>query len=368
MIEIQHLNRLFSNGEGLRDISLSIRDGEKAAIIGASGSGKSTLIRCLNLLEMPESGSIVINGQDLTDPDIDMYAIRRRLGIVFQSPTLFQHKMLIENVMMGMVDLMGYSRQDAYEEARQYLEMVGLGERLKAYPDELSPGQQQRGQIARCLAMKPEILFLDEPTASLDAAMAGEVHAVLRRLADEGMTMVFATHDFSLIRKVAGRVIYMEHGRVLEDGTPDEILLHPKRQETKAFVQLLRKLIYRISSKNFDLYELNAKIESFGRDYFLSKDMIRRTELVIEELILHSILAHTNQIQLEIEYFETEQRVEITVRYGGNQMNPFNSDTEDALSMLLVRQMTEHVSYEYEHENILHLQIRSMQNHQPQER
>ncbi len=358
MIKFQNMNCIFESGEGLKDINTEVNKGDIIAVIGPSGSGKSLLLRCINLLQRPTGGQILINGQNILDSETDIYEIRKHIGMVFQAFTLFSHKTLLENVMMGQIDLLSKDKNEAFEQAKKYLQMVGLGEKLHFYPDELSGGQKQRGEIARCLAMNPDILLLDEPTSALDSSMAGEVQAVINRLAQAGLTMMIVTHDFQFCRNIATRVFYMDGGQIYEQGTPEEVFDHPKKERTAAFVQNLRSLKYDIESKDFDLYELNARMESFGRDYFLSKNSIRNLELVIEELVIHNLLNYTSQIHLDIQYYEATQSLAIRLVYSGNPFNPFDNDEEDILSMLMVRQFSSDIEYRYLKNNILKFQIR----------
>ncbi|MGN0319936.1 MAG: ATP-binding cassette domain-containing protein, partial [Lachnospira sp.] len=270
-----------------------------------------------------------------------------RIGLVFQSFNLFSHKMVIENIMMAPMDLLGVSKQEAFDRGVHYLEMVGLREKLYAYPDELSGGQKQRVAIARCLAMKPEIILFDEPTSALDPTMVGEVQAVIRKLADEGLTMMVVTHDMKFSKEIANRIFYMDEGVVYEDGTPEEIFEHPKREKTRAFVKRLRTWEYSIHSVHFDLYEMNSSIEEFGRKQYLSARQINNIQLAIEELVINHILKLTHDITIQVGHFEVDNRIEMTFSYGGDKFNPYDTEKEELISMLLVRQITGNVQYSY---------------------
>jgi polar amino acid transport system ATP-binding protein len=283
--------------------------------------------------------------------------MRKKMGMVFQSFNLFSHKMVIENVMMAPMDLLGVSRQQAFDDGVRYLKMVGLGERLYAYPDELSGGQKQRVAIARCLAMKPEIILFDEPTSALDPTMVGEVQAVIRKLADQGLTMMVVTHDMKFSKEIANRIFYMDEGVIYEDGTPEQIFENPKREKTRAFVKRLRTLEYSIKSADFDIYELNSRINEFGRDNFLSAKQINNLQLIIEEVIINNILNKTQNIQIQISYFEVDDKLVVGFEYGGKKFNPYESDDEDILSMLLVRQLTSDVQYSFGETNILSISL-----------
>lgn len=357
MITIKHLRKEYDNVTPLKDVNAEIEKGDVISVIGPSGTGKSTLLRCINQLETPTSGQVIIDGADMTDSKTDILKVRRKVGMVFQSFNLFSHKMVIENVMMAPMDLLGVSKQEAFDEGVRYLKMVGLGEKLYAYPDELSGGQKQRVAIARCLAMKPEIILFDEPTSALDPTMVGEVQAVIKELAQQKLTMMVVTHDMAFSQEVANRIFYMDEGVIYEDGTPDQVFNNPKKEKTRAFVKRLRTMEYQIQSADFDLYQLNAQIEEFGRKHYLSVKEVRNIELIVEELVVHSLLLHTQNILVKVGYFEVDDKVEISFEYDKESFDPFNTDKEDALSMLLVRQLTENIRHEYGEKNHLILEL-----------
>jgi polar amino acid transport system ATP-binding protein len=358
MISLQHIEKAYSNHTPLKDVNAQINKGDVISVIGPSGTGKSTLLRCINMLDPPTKGQIIIDGVDITDKKTDLRQVRKKMGMVFQSFNLFSHKMVIENVMMAPMDLLGVSRQQAFDDGVHYLKMVGLGERLYAYPDELSGGQKQRVAIARCLAMKPEIILFDEPTSALDPTMVGEVQAVIRKLADEGLTMMVVTHDMKFSKEIANRVFYMDEGIIYEDSTPEEIFENPKREKTRAFVKRLRTLEYSIKSADFDIYELNSKINEFGRSNFLSVKQINSLQLIIEEVVINNILKKTQDIQIQISSFEVDDKLVVGFEYGGEKFNPYESDDEDILSMLLVRQLTANVKYSFDEKNILDINLK----------
>ncbi len=357
MITIKHLKKVYGNVAPLMDVNAEIHKGDVISVIGPSGTGKSTLLRCINLLEKPTGGQICIDGIDMTDKKTNVLKMRQRIGMVFQSFNLFAHKMVLENVMMAPMDLLGLSKQEAFDEGVRYLKAVGLGEKLYAYPDELSGGQKQRVAIARCLAMKPEIILFDEPTSALDPVMVGEVQAVIQDLAKQGLTMMVVTHDMAFSQKISNRIFYMDEGVIYEDGTPEQVFEHPKREKTRAFVKRLRTMEYQIRSTDFDLYELNARIEDFGRKQYLPAKLTKNAELMVEELVLHQLLQHTPSIAIQLGYFEVDRVLELSLTYAGESYNPFDTE-DDALSMLLVRQLTRHVRYAYKDEkNHLTLEI-----------
>lgn len=361
MISIRHLEKEYAEATPLKDVNAEIHKGDVISVIGPSGTGKSTLLRCINMLDPPTKGQIIIDGVDVTDKKTDLKKVRRKLGMVFQSFNLFAHKMVIENVMMAPMDLFGVSKQEAFDEGVKYLKMVGLGEKLYAYPDELSGGQKQRVAIARCLAMKPEIILFDEPTSALDPTMVGEVQAVIRKLAEEGLTMMVVTHDMKFSKEIANRVFYMDDGIIYEDGTPEQVFDNPKSERTRSFVKRLKTFEYAINSKDFDLYELNARVEEFAKNNFLQQSQLNDIQLVLEELILNNILTHTENISIGLRYYEVDGNAELDITYGGEQYNPFENEDENVLSMLIVRQKTADVSYSYEDVNKISLKIENKQ-------
>ena len=206
MIKIEHLRKEYPNVTPLKDVSVEINDGDVISVIGPSGTGKSTLLRCINLLEKPTSGHITIDGQEITDPKCNVPMLRRKMGMVFQGFNLFGHLTVIENIMLAPMDLLGKSKQEAYDTGMQLLRTVGLAEKALNYPDELSGGQKQRIAIARTLAMDPDVILLDEPTSALDPTMVGEVQAVIRDLAKTGKTMMIVTHEMGFARAISNRV------------------------------------------------------------------------------------------------------------------------------------------------------------------
>ena len=208
-------------------------------IIGPSGSGKSTFLRCLNLLEQPTSGEVILDGEKINAPDRDIDKIREKLGMVFQNFNLFPHMSVLDNITMAPIKVKGQARGEAEEEARRLLDVVGLLDKAEAYPSSLSGGQKQRVAIARALAMKPEIMLFDEPTSALDPEMVGEVLAVMKQLAEDGMTMVIVTHEMGFAREVADRVLFIDGGVILEQGTPEEIFGNPQNDRTQTFLSMV---------------------------------------------------------------------------------------------------------------------------------
>ncbi|MFZ5898804.1 MAG: amino acid ABC transporter ATP-binding protein [Bacillota bacterium] len=236
MIEVKDLHKRFGNLEVLRGISCTIAEGEVVCVIGPSGSGKSTFLRCLNLLEEPTSGEIIIDGTSLTDKRTNINAIRQKVGMVFQLFNLFPHKTALENIMLAPVKVKKMAPEEAEKLARTLLAKVGLTDKADVYPSQLSGGQQQRVAIARALAMQPKVMLFDECTSALDPEMVGEVLAVMKDLAREGMTMVVVTHEMGFAREVGDRVLFLDGGRIVEEGSPQEIFSSPREERTKAFL------------------------------------------------------------------------------------------------------------------------------------
>jgi len=236
VIYVKDLHKYFGKLEVLKGIDCHIGKGECVCVIGASGSGKSTFLRCLNLLETPTKGEIIIGGTNLMDKNLDVDDLRKRVGMVFQHFNLFPHLTILENVTLAPIRHKMYSEKEAREKAMELLNRVGVGDKADNYPAQLSGGQKQRVAIARSLALSPEVMLFDEPTSALDPEMVGEVLEVMKQLAQEGMTMVVVTHEMGFAKEVADRVLFMDGGVILEEGTPEQIFDHPKEDRTKEFL------------------------------------------------------------------------------------------------------------------------------------
>ena len=235
-VHVEHLKKSFGKLEVLKDISMDITEGEVVVLLGPSGSGKSTFLRCLNQLETATSGSIIVDGFDVTDKHTDINKVRENIGMVFQHFNLFPHMSVIDNIMLAPVELKKMTKEEAHEKGMQLLARVGMQEKSDVYPPQLSGGQKQRVAIARALAMNPDIMLFDEPTSALDPEMVGEVLAVMKELARGGMTMVVVTHEIGFAREVSNRIVFMDGGYIVEQGTPDEVLKHPKEARTIDFL------------------------------------------------------------------------------------------------------------------------------------
>ncbi|MBE7015689.1 MAG: amino acid ABC transporter ATP-binding protein [Ruminococcaceae bacterium] len=236
-VKIQNLHKSFKNNQVLRGINLDVCEGEVVCVIGPSGSGKSTMLRCINLLEKPTEGTIIVDGFNITEKKAEINKIRRNIGMVFQQFNLFPHLTVEKNIMMAPVDAKIMTKDEAKDEAHRLLERVGLLDKKDAYPSSLSGGQQQRVAIARALAMHPDVMLFDEPTSALDPEMVGEVLAVMKELANGGMTMICVTHEMGFAREVADRVIFIDDGVIMEEGTPEAVFNHPENPRTKEFLE-----------------------------------------------------------------------------------------------------------------------------------
>lgn len=236
MIHVKDLKKSYGKNNVLNGINEHIKKGEVVVIIGPSGSGKSTFLRCLNLLEEPTSGEIIFEGKNITDKKIDINKTREKMGMVFQNFNLFPHKTVLENITLAPIKVKGVKVEDANKKAIELLKLIGLEDKKDAYPASLSGGQKQRIAIARSLAMEPDVLLFDEPTSALDPEMVGEVLNVMKDLAKKGMTMVVVTHEIGFAREVGDRILFIDGGKILEEGTPEEVLNNPKNDRTKDFL------------------------------------------------------------------------------------------------------------------------------------
>lgn len=243
MIEIKNASKNFGDNNVLKDVSVTIKKGEKVVIVGPSGSGKSTLLRCINLLETPNAGSIFFEGQDITSKKCDITKIRQKMGMVFQHFNLFPHLTVLENITLAPIKLKLQSKDEAEKNAVKLLERIGLADKKNEYPNKLSGGQKQRIAIIRSLAMNPEIMLFDEPTSALDPEMIGEVLNLMKELAEEGMTMVVVTHEMGFAKGVANRVLFMDNGQILEENNPQDFFSNPTHDRLKEF---LSKILYKI--------------------------------------------------------------------------------------------------------------------------
>ncbi|MBR3159014.1 MAG: amino acid ABC transporter ATP-binding protein [Atopobiaceae bacterium] len=285
LIEVKHLRKEYPNITPLKDVNAYVDRGEVISIIGPSGTGKSTFLRCLNRLETPTSGQILVDGQDMCAPDVNLDLMRRKMGMVFQSFNLFDHLLVAENIMLGPTRLLGMGKQEAYELSLKLLKQVGLKDKALNYPRELSGGQKQRVAIARGLAMSPDILLFDEPTSALDPTMVSEVLSVMKNLAERGLTMLVVTHEMRFARDASTRVFYMDRGELWEAGPPEQIFEHPLRQETYDFIFRVRSWKWEIHDVDFDYHAMMASLEGFCLRQFLARRVTNACQVVVEEVV-----------------------------------------------------------------------------------
>ena len=358
MISVKNLAKHYDELIVIKDLNTEIHKGEVISVIGPSGTGKSTFLRCLNLLETPTGGSIFIDGIPLLDKKTNVPKLRQKMGMVFQSFNLYAHLSVLENLTIGPVKLLGLNKDEANKRAIELLKLVGLGEKTCSFPDELSGGQKQRVAIARCMAMEPEILLFDEPTSALDPTMVSEVLAVIRKLAREGMTMVIVTHEMEFARNISSRVFYMDEGIIYEEGAPEDIFGNPKRAKTKAFIHRIRSMYYHISSKDYDLYALNAEIEIFCEKHMLTGKISEYILLVAEEALIFQ--KDHRDIDISLSFTEKDGSVELIIEGTGSPFNPLEDGAlDDPIGLNILRNRCKSLNYKYENSrNKLIMEIR----------
>ncbi|MBQ9001826.1 MAG: amino acid ABC transporter ATP-binding protein [Eggerthellaceae bacterium] len=350
MIELVHLEKRYGNAVPLTDVNAVINDGDVISIIGPSGTGKSTLIRCIDMLERPTSGEIILDGENICARGYDVTKARRKMGMVFQSFNLFGHLNVIENIMQAQIDILGRSKSEAYETGVELLRRVGLVNKQDNYPDELSGGQKQRVAIARTLAMDPEVILFDEPTSALDPTMVGEVQSVIRNLTDTDKTMLIVTHELNFARAVCSRVFYMDQGGIYEDGTPDQIFGNPQRDRTRRFIRQLRVLELKVDGPDFDFMGAGTEIDGYCLHNNVSSRAKYGIKLAFEELacnILKPVLACT-PVLITVEHSEKHDSTEVTATYGGERFDPAQS--EDDFSYSVLQSVVGGLSYHYDAE------------------
>lgn len=346
MITVKNLSKTYNDSlKVLSDINIEINPGEIISIIGPSGVGKSTFLRCLNKLETPDSGEIIIDGENLLSPSTNVLEIRKKMGMVFQSFNLFSHLMVIENIMLGPINLLKISPQDAYDNAIKLLKTVGLESKAFAFPDELSGGQKQRVAIARALAMNPEVLLFDEPTSALDPTLVGEVLAVIKNLSESGITMIIVTHEMKFAEDVSTRVLYMDEGIIYEEGSPEEIFKSPKKEKTKAFIHKVQTLDYIVNFEDLDIYNINVNIRRFCDENFVAKEKTQDIQTVVENILLNILNKKTNTLEINLSVSQRHNAIELEFTYTGDNKNPLSDLLKDDITYILLKQKTKHIDF-----------------------
>ena len=346
MIEVKNLQKTYGNTPVIKDISTTINDGEIIVVIGPSGCGKSTFIRCLNMLERPSGGKVILDGEEISAPDYDKSKIGRKIGMVFQSFNLFNHLTVLENIMLPQMTILMKDKQSAYDKAQRLLSQVNLQAKAFSFPSALSGGQKQRAAIARTLAMDPEIILFDEPTSALDPTMVGEVKSVITHLTKSDRTMVIVTHDMDFASNIADRIFYIDEGTIYEEGTPDEIFNHPKKEKTKLFIHNLKLLEFAINDRKFDFYDARTTIEEYCQKNQIPYTKAYHLQSIFEELcieILMPLLGDEIAIRFIIEYAQRKDVLNVTVLYGKKKLKIAESHNE--LAMDIIEGFSESIRY-----------------------
>ena len=352
LIQVKNLCKSFGSLRVLDNVSLDVGEGERIAIIGGSGCGKSVFLRSLELLEVPDSGQIFIDGEEITAKGADINRIRRKMGMVYQKFYLFSHMDVLDNLCLAPVKLSGMTRKEAESRAYDWLGKVGLTSKAHDMPANLSGGQQQRIAICRCLMMQPKVLLFDEPTSALDPTMVGEVLAMIRMLTKHNMTMLIVTHEMNFAREVADRVLFFADGGIYEQGTPKEIFDSPKREKTIAFIHRLKYFDFEVTARNFDLMSMHGGIRIFTEKYGIPHKLAYRLELCCEELVYEMIAGSYHgrddvNISLAVSYSEVDGTITIHLTSGGDKFNPFTVDDDDVhLGVTMLNNIAK-VNYEF---------------------
>ena len=355
IIEVSGLRKSFGDLHVLNGIDLDVDEGECIGIIGGSGCGKSVFLRCLELLEVPDAGRIIIDGMEITAKGADIDLIRRRMGMVYQKFHLFQHLNVMENLILAPTVLLKMERSKAISKAEELLSTVGLLAKKFEYPAVLSGGQQQRIAICRSLMMEPKIMLFDEPTSALDPTMVGEVLAVIRMLSKRRLTMLIVTHEMNFAREISDRILFFAEGGIYEQGTPDQIFDAPSRPLTVSFINRLKYFHYEIAQREFDLIEMQNEIMLFGEKYGLGSMEINQIQVCCEEylmVVLERGLGSSDRIDIVIDivYSEAERQTEIVFESRGRQYDPLAAVDEenlDDLGLLMLVRIPRSHAYSY---------------------
>ena len=338
VIKIEHLKKEYPGVTPLKDVNAEIYKGDVIAVIGPSGTGKSTLLRCINRIEKPTEGRVVVLGQEMSDEPAVLGEARKKMGMVFQSFNLFNNLTVLENICAAPMDLKKVPRKEAEAKAMELLRRLGLSAKAGSKPSELSGGQKQRIAIARALAMEPEILLLDEPTSALDPKMIREVLFLIERLARSGLTMLIVTHELKFARQVSNRVFYMDEGVIYEDGTTEQIFEHPIKEKTKKFIEQSRQFVLNIDPDNLDMDDVLIRLEYFVRNNNLPAAFIPKLNSFLEEAVAINIFEKNKNIKevtVLLEAAANDDGAGATVCYAGEEFNPLAE--ADELSAKLIK-------------------------------
>ena len=349
ILSVSHLSKSFENVTPLKDVNFTVCSGDVISIIGPSGTGKSTLLYLLNRLDEPDSGRTVFNGEDTGAPGYDQSSLRRRVGMVFQSFNLFPHLTIVENVMLAQTELLKRPKKEAFERSVQLLDTVGLRSKALNYPAELSGGQQQRVAIARAIAMDPDMILFDEPTSALDPAMVGEVLAVIRNLAKNGMTMLIVTHEMKFARDVSTRVFYMDEGIIYEEGSPEQIFDAPEKEKTRQFIKRLKVFRYTIPESEADYLSMSAQLDEFAHRQMIPAALHRKMLTVAEELCIETICGNCpdrGDLEFSFVYSQEKEEVLFTAEYGGALSDPLQDEL--SLSVMILQSVVSEIKYSQE--------------------
>ena len=349
MIKVEHLSKSFLQPDGrevevLHDLNFHVAEGEVVSIIGPSGAGKSVLLRCLNMLERPTGGVVVVGGERVTDEGYQLVNLRQKTGMVFQQFNLSPHISVLENVMLAPMKVKRMSRADAEELAMKHLRRVGMANHAHRMPLTLSGGQQQRAAIARTLAMQPSIILFDEPLSALDPTTVAEVQGVIQNLAAEGMTMMIVTHKMKFAHDIGSRVFFLADGRIVEDGTPSQIFDNPVHESTRTFVRQIRRLVFDIGNIDFDFYDMTSQIKQFCLRCSMAEKMNTVTHIVEELVVLSAKRKGT--IHIEVQYSDMTGHASVVMQQEGTQVSPLDDENADELAVMIIRGMSSDIQTE----------------------
>ncbi len=346
IFRVEHMEKAFGNVVPIKDISFELNKGDVISIIGPSGTGKSTLIRALNMLDQPTNGRIYFHDECINDRSYNLSNLRKRVGMVFQSFNLFSHKTVMENIIMAPMDLLGLSKDEAEQRAKKLLNMVGLYAKRDSYPDELSGGQKQRVAIARCLAMDPEVILLDEPTSALDPTMVNEVKDIILNLAESGKTMMIVTHEMEFAKGVANRVFYLDQGGIYEEGTPEEVFDHPKKERTIAFMKRTKSFNWDVDLEDINIGGIIDALMEYGRKNNFAKKLKYRLALIVEETLVYTFSNTENikSLSITVEYDDEASLAHVHYYMDGDEKK---IQMYDDLQSKIIESYCKNTNYDY---------------------